>query len=323
VPRLAETGIDAPVFAFTLIVCAIVTILFALPPALHASRADVGDPLKGGMSRGVLGGGTSRLRDGLVVIEIALTLVLLAGGGLLIRSLIALQHVALGFQPEHVLVMQATMPGLGPEGKRANPFFTALIADASTLPGVQAVGATMSPPGIVDADSGYFIDNMPKMEEIHGARPAVMSIIAPGTFDALGVPLVRGRDFRDSDTRQTPGVAIINEALAREAFAGGQDPIGHKIYCLFDSRAPSIIVGVVGDVRQYGPARPPTPECFMSYAQHYYNNATLNLVIRTTIDPGSLKQTLQRKSPPRASARCCSRCLVWWLCASPWPASTA
>jgi putative ABC transport system permease protein len=292
VPRLAETAIDWHVLAFTVAISLLVSILFGLPPALHAARVDVGDPLKGGATRSILGGRAGRLREGLVIAEIALTLVLLAGGGLLIKSLIALQHAPLGFHPEHVLVMEATAPALGEQGKRANAFFDAILPDIATLPGVEAVGATMGPPGRVDADSGYFIDYMPKMVEIHGAQPAVMSIIAPGTFATLGIPITRGRDFRANDTRQAPLAAIINERLAREAFAG-QDPIGRTIFCLFDSMKPMTIIGVVGDVRQYGPQRPPTAECYMPYTQHFYNNATLNIVVRTTVDPGAMATSMR------------------------------
>jgi putative ABC transport system permease protein len=302
VPRLAETGIDINVFAFTLATCVIVSVLFALPPALHASRIDVGDPLKGGATRSVLGGRAGRLREGLVVAEIALTLVLLAGGGLLIRSLIALQHVSLGYRPEHVLVMEATMPAAGQDGRRANAFFSGLLAEVATLPGVEAAGATMAPPGYVDADSGYYIDYLPETLDVRDSRirPAVMSVIAPGTFAALGVPITRGRDFRDSDTRQTAGVAIINEAIAREAFPG-QDPIGRTIYCLFDTKNPATIIGVVGDVRQYGPARTPASECYLSYGQHFYNNATLNLVVRTSLDPSALHESMRRKAHEQAA----------------------
>jgi putative ABC transport system permease protein len=293
VPRLAETAIDWHVLAFTCGISLLVSVLFGLPPALHAARVNVGDPLKGGATRSILGGRAGRLREGLVIAEIALTLVLLAGGGLLIKSLIALQHAPLGFDPEHVLIMEATAPALGDQAKRANAFFDAILPDIATLPGVEAVGATMGPPGRVDADSGYFIDYMPKMKEIHGAKPAVMSIVAPGTFAALGIPIAHGRDFRASDTWQAPAAAIINESLARQAFAG-QDPIGRTIFCLFDSMKPMTIIGVVGDVRQYGPERPPTAECYMPYTQHYYNNATLNILVRTTIDPGAMATSMRR-----------------------------
>jgi predicted permease len=160
----------------------------------------------------------------------------------------------------------------------------------------------MAPPGYHDADSAYYIDHLPEKLDVRDGlgRPAVMSVIAPGTFAALGVPITRGHDFRDSDTRQTAGVAIINEALAREAFPG-QDPIGRTIYCLFDNKAPATIIGVVGEVRQYGPARPAWSECFLSYNQHFFNNATLNVVVRTSIDPASLTESMRQTAHKQAA----------------------
>jgi predicted permease len=123
----------------------------------------------------------------------------------------------------------------------------------------------------------------------------VNSIVAPGTFAALGIPLVRGRDFDNRDVRDAPMTAIVNETLARRALPG-QDVIGHKIVCAFDSLEPMTIVAVVGDVRQSGPADDPRPECYMPYLQHFYNGATLSMVIRTATDPMSLAETVRRKA---------------------------
>ena len=290
VPRLAETGIDAYVLAFTVGVCLLVSVLFSLPPALHASRIDVGDPLKGGAARSVVGGRAGRVREGLVVAEIALTLVLLASGGLLIRSLIALQHVAMGFTADHVTVMRTTIPY---GGQRGRAFFSGVLREVALLPGVQGVGAAMASPGSLDADSSYYIDHLPKEITMKNGRDAVMNVVSPGMFGALGIPLTRGRDFRDSDTSQAPGAAIINEALAREAFPD-QDPIGRTIFCLFDNQEPSIIIGVVGNVHQRGPAKAATPECFLTYTQHPYNGNTLNIMARTSIAADSLIEPMRR-----------------------------
>jgi putative ABC transport system permease protein len=147
------------------------------------------------------------------------------------------------------------------------------------------------------AHAGYFVDHMPAGElkniDFRTMSPAVMSIVAPGTFAALGIPITRGRDFRVTDTRQAPFAAIVNEAAVRASFPG-QDPIGRTIYCLFDSPKPMTIVGVVGDVRQYSPARPPVAECYMPYTQHTYNNATLNVLVRTGVDAGSMAESMRR-----------------------------
>ena len=295
VPRLAQAGVDGPVLTFTLLVCTVVSLLFALPPALHVSRVDANDSLQAAAGRTVVGGRGRQLRDVLVVAEIALTVILLTGGGLLLRSLVALQRVSLGFRPEHVLAMEATPQN----GQRAKAFFTGLLTDVSALPGVVAAGAINAPPGNVDSTSTYWIDHLPKELNLATAPPTVMSVVAPGTFNALGIPLRRGRDFGEGDAADAPRTAIINESLARQAFRNG-DPLGHVIFCAFDSFEPMTIVGVVGDVRQYGPAREASPECYLPYLQHGFNNATLSIVVRTSGDPGLLAETMREKAHERS-----------------------
>jgi predicted permease len=126
-----------------------------------------------------------------------------------------------------------------------------------------------------------------------------MTVVAPGTFNALGIPLRRGRDFREGDTAGAPRAAVINESLARQAFGNG-DPLGRVIFCAFDSLEPMTIVGVVGNVRQYGPAHEASPECYLPYLQHGFNNATLSLVVRTASDPRLLAETLRQKAHERS-----------------------
>jgi putative ABC transport system permease protein len=259
----------------------------------------------GGGGRTVAGGRSGRTREALVVLEIALSVVLLAGGALLARSLVALNRAPLGFQPQHVMAMETTLPPRGQDRTRANDFFNGLLDDVAKLPGVVAVGATASPPGRVESSSLYFIDRMPADKSFKGGAEAVMSVVAPGTFAALGVPIRAGRDFSAADRDGAPKVAIINDAIARAAFRG-EDPIGRTIHCTYDSLDAMTIVGVVGDVRQYGPAVQPAAECFMPHQQHFYNNTTLSIVVRTAGDPGNLPDTVQRlarRRGPDASVR--------------------
>src|SRR5438046_8094848 len=131
------------------------------------------------------------------------------------------------------------------------------------------------------------------------APPVILSIVAPGTFAALGMPLKTGRDFSDSDTVDRPFVAVVNEALVRKSFAN-QNPLGRTIFCPFDSFNGMTIVGVVGDVRQRGPEREPMPECYMTYGQHGFNGATLSVVARTIGDTNALTQTLRRLARERS-----------------------
>jgi predicted permease len=134
---------------------------------------------------------------------------------------------------------------------------------------------------------------MPETRDRANDPFAYYNVVAPGTFAAAGIPLTRGRDFSDADTRDQPMVAIVNDALVRKSL-GGENPIGRSIFCSFDSKIPMTIVGVVGDVRQRNPAIAPQPECYMPYTQHVYNNHTLNVIIRTVGDPTALAPAVRR-----------------------------
>ena len=300
-PRLAETGVDRWVLAFTLGISMITSLLFGLVPALYASRIELSEALKQGATRVVSGRGVARMRGMLVVAEIALAVVLLSGAGLLIKSFVALHNVVLGFRPENVLVMRATMAGPRDAAlPRARQYFRDVLAQAAALPGVLAAGATMAPPGYVESTAVYFLDRVPPQHEWNRAPSVVLSIVAPGTFAALGIPLKAGRDFSNGDTEDRPFVAVVNEALVRKSFAN-QNPLGRTIFCPFDSFKGMTIIGVVGDVRQRGPEREPMPECYMTYGQHAFNGTTLSVVARTAGDPNVLAETLRRvaqeKSP--------------------------
>lgn len=304
VPRLAETSIDGWVLAFTLGASVIASLLFGLAPALHASRVDLNDALKQGGGRAAVGSGAGRMRGALVVAEIALSVILLAGAGLLIKSFNALHNVALGFNPEHVLVMESSVPA-GDDVKsarRATQFYKDLLHDVATLPGVIAAGATRATPGHTASDGGYWLDHLPPQDQLSVSAPqAVFSDVTPGAFRTLGIPLRSGRDFNDGDTYEAHPAAIINEALAKKSFPG-QNPIGHVIFCGMDmdSMKGMTIVGVVGDVRQYGPAHEPSPELYMPYEQHPGASTALSVLVRTTNDSGSLQETLRRKTRERS-----------------------
>jgi putative ABC transport system permease protein len=300
VPRLDEVAVNGAVLLFTLALCVLVSVLFGLPPALQAARINVNEPLRHGSGR-LAGGGSSRTREMLVVAEIALALVLVVTGALLVRSLIALQHSPLGFDSSRILVMQATAEPRADDWSDSRAFFEGLLDDIARVPGVATAGAMMGPPGRVESESGYWLDRMPKESPLSTARPAVMNVIAPGTFAALGIPIRQGRDFHADDRRGRPPVAIINEALARAAFRD-RDPIGRKIVAGFDTDEPMTIVGVAADIRQYGPGREPQPELYMPYQQHFYNGATLYVVVRSATEPAALGTAIERKARERSPA---------------------
>jgi putative ABC transport system permease protein len=292
IARFAGTGIDPTVLAFTLGVSLLTSLFFGLVPALQASKIDLIDAVKQSGTRSLATGRVVRTRGILVVAEVALAVVLLIGAGLLTKSLLALHDADLGFTPANVLVARATGVRSGPEN---NTFFAQLIARVATLPGVAAVGATSIPPFdfSLAGTGAHFIDRRPEQRDRSREPETVLTIVAPGSFDALGIPIKSGRDFSDGDAADRPLVAIVNEALVRRSLPG-QDPIGRTIFCTFDRPDAMTIIGVVGDVRQRNPALPPQPECYMPYQQHSYNNATLNLVVRTVGEPTSLAASVRQ-----------------------------
>jgi predicted permease len=294
-PRLAETAVDRSVLAFTVGASILTSLLFGLVPGLYASKIDLNDALKQAGTRSVTGGGMVRTRGALVVVEIALAVVLLSAAGLLIKSFVALQNVALGFRPENVLVMTASGPG---SIRDTNLFFKDVLSEVVSLPGVVAAGATMDLPGHIGSSGPYYVDHLPEKRNTFDPE-AVHSIVTPGTFAALGIPLKSGRDFNDNDTRDKPFVAVVNEALVKRSFSG-ENPIGRTIFCPFDSDKAMTVIGVVGNVRENGPAHDPIPECYMSYRQHVYNNTSLSIVTRTIGNPTALQETLRRLAHQRS-----------------------
>ncbi len=301
VPRLAEAAIiDKWVLAFTFAISVFASLLFGLAPALTASRIDLNDALKLGSGRAVVGGGAGKLRNALVVAEIAFSVVLLIGAGLLMKSFVALNNVNMGFRPDHLLLMSAEVPASSLETARAGTqFYKSLMADIESIPGVTAVGASRTPPGEVGSDGTYFIDVLPAHPAINLDHDAAFSVVTPRAFSTLGVPILRGRDFNDSDGYEAPFTVIINESMAKKAFPG-QDPLGHILYCGFDSPNPMTIVGIVGDVREYGPATAPGPELFMPYQQHPRPSAFMTVLVRTNAEPGLLAESLRKKVRDRS-----------------------
>jgi len=290
-PRLTEVAVDRWVLAFTIGVSILTSLLFGLVPAMYASQIDLNEALKQSAAKSVVGGGIIRMRGLLVVGEIAMAVVLLSGSALLIKSFIALHRVALGFRPENVLVMRATIPAASTQD--ISRFFQDLLPKIARTPGVLSAGATMAPPGHIESSGGYFVDHLPSQPDWTSAPNAVLSVVAPGTLAALAIPLKMGRDFSEGDTAEKPLVALVNEALMRRSFPD-QDPIGRTIFCPYDKLQGMTIIGVVGDVRQSGPADEPKPECYMTYRQHLFNGNTLSVVARTVGDPIALEETLRR-----------------------------
>jgi putative ABC transport system permease protein len=296
IPRLSETSLDGAVLAFSLASSLACCLLFGLAPALAASRVSFHEALKAGGRGMPAGGGSGRLRGALVLAEIAAAVVLLSAAGLLMRSFIAMNRADLGFRPEHVLIMQASVPATGKEsGPRAWQYYDRVMERVAALPGVSAVGATVVPPGDTASNGGYSVDRPSKDKSSNGPQ-AEFSVIAPGALRALGIPLKAGRDFDAHDRDDAPNAAIVNETFARVAFPG-QDPLGRLIYSGFTpSKAPLRIVGVAGDVRQFGPASKPAPEIMLCYRQQPFFAASMSVLVRTASDPNALTDMVRRQA---------------------------
>jgi predicted permease len=301
VPRLEEAGLDARVLVFTLGISLLSSLLFGLAPALHASRVDLNDTLKQGARSGVMSH-ARRLRGALVVAEIAISVVLLSGAGLLLRSFDALLSVPLGFRPDHVLMMEASVPASDMDGrKHAAQLYTEVLAGAQALPGVTSAGLVRTPPGRVASNGAYYLDHLPQTFTV-SAPQAVFSVVSGGAFQTLGIPLRAGRDFNASDTYEAPFTVIINESLARKSFPG-ENPIGRTMFCGFDTPKGMTVVGVVADIHQWGPGQQAWPEMYMPYRQHPMTD--MSLLARTVGEPGgepagisaALRGIVQTRSP--------------------------
>jgi putative ABC transport system permease protein len=300
-PRASEIGIDARVLAFTLTASAAASLLFGVLPALHASRVDLNGSLRQG-GRGAAGAGGARSRGALVVAEVALAVALVVGASLLARSFVALGRAELGYASERVLVIKTTVPSRDVEDeRRATATYAALLPRLATLPGVSAVAGVRGLPGTsTHSNGGYWLEGGPGPDVAGVQAPqAVFTVVTPDYFRTMTIP-VRGRDFSERDVFEAAPVAIVNEALARQAFPG-LDPIGRRIMCGLDTPRFMTIVGVVGNVREYDPSVAPLPELYMPYRQHPGYGTSLTLVARTNGEPMALadafRETIRTANP--------------------------
>ena len=290
VPRLDEVGVDARVVLFTAGITILTGLLFGLVPALRGIRSDSADALRdGGRTSGH--GASAVARRALVVAEVALAVVMLAGAGLLIRSLIKLQQIDLGFEISNTLTMQLTLPPAGYNDTTADAFFRQAIARTRALPGVKSTAAVGYLP-ISGADNGWsiFVDGK-VVKTIAEAPVAKPNQVTPGFFSVMGTRLLRGRDFTEQDRMGGPPVAIISEGMAKKMYPGA-DPIGHTLK-MFNETSPWVtIVGVVADVRSRGYQKEIPPTMYFPYSQAatsaYVMPRSLTIVARTSVNPTSV-----------------------------------
>ena len=280
IPRLAEARIDPPVFVFALALTLITGIAFGLAPAIASRRVDLADSLKDG-SRSTPRG---FLRDAILIAEVALALVLVVAAGLLVRSFLHMLAADAGFSPAHVLTFELTLP----EQKYARTeqivdLYRAVLDRLKASPGVQSAGITaILPVGGAGESTAVRIPDHPVTNPQE--RPLVnYTMISPGYFSAVGTPVLRGRDFLESDQADSQPVTIINQAMARKLWPD-QNPVG-KAVGLPIKTFDMTIVGVVSDVKHVSVREETGPEIYVPYTQKPWPSLlSMQVALRTTSD---------------------------------------
>lgn len=293
-PRLDEISVDWRVFAFSLGTSLASTLLFGLAPALSASKVDLNEALK--QTSRTTSGGASRLRSMLVVAEIAMSVVLAIGAGLLVKSMIRLGQVEMGFNTERLLLGEAAVTAANRDmAAREIRYYRDGVEQIAAIPGVVAAGAVTSPPGTPSRSNGAVqVEGVPFDGDWNKLPNALFTVATPGYLDSIGIPLLRGRDFNDRDTAQAPFTVIVNDAFAKLAFPE-QDAIGRRIRCGYDSPEWMTIVGVAGNIRKQGPTAKNEPELLMPYQQHPYPATYMTFTVRTAVDPTALQETIRTR----------------------------
>lgn len=295
-PRLDEIHLDVVVGVFTLVACVATTLVFGLVPALQASRVDLNEAMKQGGQRSTSHGKSSRIRSALVVVEIALSLVLMIGAGLLFRSFVSLMNVEMGFRPEKLLVMSTSVPSKDLDSvKKATLYFEKLNSGLQAIPGVQSAAGVMGlPTGSRNSDGAYEIEGRKQAATLSGMPWAGFRVSTPNYFRTMGTPLLMGRDFEERDTYDASLVAIVNRRLVETEFPDGE-VLGKRIKCGLDRPGEWMtIVGVVGDVRHENPGVMPKPEIYMPHYQHPWMADELHVVVRTNDESGQVIQEMRK-----------------------------
>ena len=289
-PPTAQVRIDGTVLGFTLLVSLITGVLFGLAPALRTMRVNLSNSLKeGGRSTGE-GVQRNLTRSFLIVAESAVAVVLLIGAGLLIRSLIRLQHTSPGFDSHNVLTMRLDLPEVKyPTSEKTASFFKQLETRIGGLPGVESTGMiTELPLSGQPNDIPFFVEGRPPAT--HQSFGADFRYVNTQYFNALHIPLLRGRNFTDLEVTNSANVILISELLAKEAFPN-EDPIGHRLAVGMGDLGMFEVIGVVGDVRHRALESEPIPAMYMpSFDRHW-----MNLVIRAQGDPGQLAAAVRKE----------------------------
>jgi len=288
-PRTDAIRLDVTVMVVTLLASLATGLLFGILPALQASRTDAGSVIK---ESGDRGSRRARGRSALVIAEIALTLVLLAGAGLLANSFLRLQRVDSGFRPGHVTIADLMVPqNRYPKGADQTGLYRRLLQGLSERPELQAIGVGFPQPFHGDSASGSFsIEG--RAPASRGDRPfAHIATVSGGYFSAMGIPLLSGRTFTDRDGENAQPVAIVSATLANEYWPG-ENPVGKRLR--FEDNPPDpwvTIVGLVGDARQLGLSQRPPALLYFPYEQ--FALPFTSVAVRSTLPPSAVASLLK------------------------------
>jgi len=284
IPRLDMARVDLRVLAFTFGVAVVTGLLFGVAPALQASRVDLTESLKRGASSVTSGPARRRLQTALMVVEVALALMVVTGAGLMVRSILAVNRVHPGLNPDGVLALDLVLPETKygtPESWRA--FLDQALERLRALPGVESASGVLCLPLAGDCwSSVYMVEGLPVPSQ-DKLPVSAFNAVASDYFRTLQIPLIEGRLLTHADGTSAPSVVLINETMARRHWPG-QSPLGRRLKQGFpqDDTPWREIVGVVADCRQSGPERDPEPEVFLPFTQA--SDSSMSLIVKTLGD---------------------------------------
>jgi putative ABC transport system permease protein len=291
-PRLATIHLDSPTLVCALLLAAATPVIFGLLPTVHVTRANLSAITQQGGRTGASSLG-AKTRAALIIAEVALAVMLVAGSTLLMRSFTAIVRVSPGFEGEHALMVPISLPDsrYGDDDRRM-AFFRTLLDRVSVVPGVDRAALMQPVPFVSDSVSTLSIPG--KTPEELTLRPSAnFYAVSPGVFQAMGIPLLRGREILPTDGPTTPMVSVISKTIADRYFPN-ENPIGQRLQISQGTRSnePSEIVGVVGDVKQYALDMDTTLQVYQAARQHAYFGS-LTLIVRSSADPERLTSTLR------------------------------
>ena len=289
IPRLSEVSLDIRVVLFALAITFVTGILFGLAPAIAGSRDNLVESLKGGGQRSGSSPLGTKLRNVLLISEVAFALVLVISAGLLTRTFLRLLSVDPGFNPTRVLTFELTLPATKyTDQPQIVALYQKALQSIRSLPGVDSAGITAATPlgGATESTSIRLPDHPSQDPKARAFSNYTM--ISPGYFAAAGTPILRGRDFLESDTADSLPVTIINSAMAKK-FWPGADAIGKQVAPASKKYPAAAIVGIVADVKRLSLREDPPPEMYVPYNQKVWPSLlTMDVILRTKVDPASL-----------------------------------